>query len=201
MKIVRKIEDINEDCWCRLTEENFNNLRKLGIVTHFNTFNEYTSKNHYKKSDIFYFPKGTLFANWFTGVSAKGSEIKFELEEPKEDPKNSLEQYGFRNTNNVDIEILKVYEINGQKEYIGIVIFKGCIVPMKWDYEGKSLILNWNFHLEPIEYKQRLYTKLNTEGFSPKQKFKVSWTRDMSTSLESTGWRLANNEEIENFKN
>lgn len=197
MKIVRKIEDINEDCWCRLTEENFNNLQKLGIKMCYDTFNEYTSKNNYKKSDIFYFPKGILFANWFTGVSAKGTEIKFELE----DPKNSLEQYGFRNTSNVDIEILKVYEINGQKEYIGIVIFKGCIVPMKWDYKGKSLILSCNFHLEPIEYKQRLYTKLNTEGFSPKQKFKVSWTRDMSAGLESTGWRLANNEEIENFKN
>ena len=50
MKIVRKIEDINEDCWCRLTEENFNNLQKLGIKMCYDTFNEYTSKNNYKKS-------------------------------------------------------------------------------------------------------------------------------------------------------
>jgi len=201
MKIIRKIEDINEDCWCRLTEENFNAVKRLGIKMSYDTFNEYTSKCKYNKSDIFYIPKGIKYANWYLGASARGQEIKFELEEEKSEPKNSLEQYGFKNHNNdYDVEILKVYEINGQKEYVGVIKFLDEIHPTSWDSEGKSLTDDWNFNLEPIEYKQRIYTKPNNEGFLPKQKFKVSWTRDMSSALESTGWRLATNEEIENFK-
>lgn len=201
MKIVRKIEDINEDCWCRLTKENFNAIKKLGIKMSYNSFEEYTEDSAFNGIDIFNICLKVNEAIWDDYPNAKGPEIKFELEEEKSEPKHSLEQYGFKNPNGYDIEILKVYEINGQKEYVGVIIFKDNVFPMKWDYEGKSLADNWNFNLEPIEYKQRIYTKPNNEGFEPKQKFKVSWTRDMSSSLESTGWRLATNEEIERFKN
>lgn len=202
MKIVRKIEDINENCWCRLTEENFNNLKKLGFELYFETFEEYTKNPAFDEEDIFYTNPQHKLVYWdYSKKAVNIPEIKFELEEEKSEPKNSLEQYGFKNPNGYDVEILKVYETNGQKEYVGVIVFKGDIIPMKWDYEGKSLADNWNFNLEPIEYKQRIYTKPNNDGFLPKQKFKVSWTRDMSSALESTGWRLATNEEIENFKN
>ena len=195
MKIVRKIEDINEVCWCRLTEDNFNTIKKLGIKTAYNDIKDYTENPVFEEDDIFclYCDCG-IFANWESKERNRNiPEIKFELKEPK----NSLEQYGFKNPNGYDVEILKVYETNGQKEYVGVI----KIHPTSWDSEGKSLADNWNFNLEPIEYKQRIYTKPNNEGFLPKQKFKVSWTRDMSSSLESTGWRLATNEEIERFKN
>ncbi len=202
MKIVRKIEDINENCWCRLTEENFSNLKKLGFKLNFETFEEYTKNSAFEEEDIFYIDSQCKLVFWdFSKKAVNIPEIKFKLEEEKSESKNSLEQYGFKNPNGYDVEILKVYENNGQKEYVGVIILKDNIFPMKWDYEGKSLTNDWNFNLEPIEYKQRLYTKPNNEGFLPKQKFKVSWTRDMSSSLESTGWRLATNEEIENFKN
>lgn len=200
MKIVRKIEDINENCWCRLTEDNFNAIKKLGLRTAYNSFDDYTKTYEFRPFDIFTFKSGINEAQWNMRQSYKGPEIKFELEEEKSEPKHSLEQYGFKNPNGYDIEILKVYENSGQKEYVGVIIFKNNIFPMKWNFEGKSLTDDWNFNLEPIEYKQRIYTKPNNEGFLPKQKFKVSWTRDMSSALESTGWRLATNEEIENFK-
>lgn len=48
---------------------------------------------------------------------------------------------------------------------------------------------------------KKIYTKLNSPGFNPKQKFKVSWTEKMSKGLEESGWKLATNEEIEGFKN
>lgn len=203
IKIIRKIEDINEDCWCRLTEENFNNLKKLGFELGFETFEGYEKNSVFEEEYIFYIDSQCKLIFWDSSKKAVNvPEIKFELgEEEKSESKNSLEQCGFKNPNGYDIEILKVYENNGQKEYVGVIVFEGDIIPMKWDYEGKSLTDDWNFNLEHIEYKQRLYTKPNNEGFLPKQKFKVSWTRDMSSSLESTGWRLATNEEIEKFKN
>ena len=205
MKLIRKIEDINEDCWCRLTEENLNNLKKLGFQTAFETFEEYAEDSAFNGIDILNICLKVNEAIWDDYPNAKGPEIKFELEEEKSEPKNSLEQYGFKNPNSYDVEILKVYENKGKKEYVGSIILKNSnifeddIIPMKWNSEGKAL-LGLDFNLEPIEYKQRLYTKPNNEGFLPKQKFKVSWTRDMSDSLESTGWRLATNEEIERFK-
>ena len=199
MKLIRKIEDINEDCWCRLTEENLNNLKKLGFQTAFETFEEYAENSAFNGIDILNICLKVNEAIWDDYSNAKGPEIKFELEEEKSEPKNSLEQYGFKNPNSYDVEILKVYENKGKKEYVGSIFFEDDIIPMKWDSEGKALLV-LDFNLEPIEYKQRLYTKPNNEGFLPKQKFKVSWTRDMSDSLESTGWRLATNEEIEGFK-
>ena len=199
MKLIRKIEDINEDCWCRLTEENLNNLKKLGFQTAFETFEEYAEDSAFNGIDILNICLKVNKAIWDDYPNAKGPEIKFELEEEKSEPKNSLEQYGFKNPNSYDVEILKVYENKGKKEYVGSIFFEDDIIPNKWNSEGKALLV-LDFNLEPIEYKQRLYTKPNNEGFLPKQKFKVSWTRDMSDSLESTGWRLATNEEIERFK-
>ena len=198
IKIIRKIENIDENCWCRLTEENFNNLKKLGFELVFETFEGYSKNSVFEEEDIFYIDSQHKLVYWDSSKKATNvPEIKFELGEPK----NSLEQYGFKNPNGYNVEILKVYENNGQKEYVGVIVFKNNIFPMKWNFEGKSLTDDWNFNLESVEYKQRLYTKPNNEGFLPKQKFKVSWTRDMSSSLESTGWRLATNKEIENFKN
>lgn len=49
-------------------------------------------------------------------------------------------------------------------------------------------------------YKQRIYTKPNASGFYPKQKFTISSTEKMSISFEEQGWKLATNDEIENFK-
>ena len=200
IKIIRRIEDINEDCWCRLIEENLNAAKKLGFGLFFETFKEYVENSAFSEDDILNICLKVNEAIWDDCPNAKGSEIKFDLEEEKSEPKSSLEQFGFKNPNDHNIEILKVYENYEQKEYVGVIIFKNNIFPMKWDSEGKSLTDDWDFNLEPIEYKQRLYTKPNNEGFLPKQKFKVSWTRDMSSSLESTGWRLATNEEIEKFK-
>lgn len=205
MKIIRKIEDINEKSWCRLTKENFNNLKKLGIKTLYDSFEEYAEDTAFEEDDVLNISHEANEAIWIGCAYAEGLEIKFELEEEKSEPKNSLEQFGFKNPNSYDVEILKVYENKGKKEYVGSIILKNSnifeddIIPMKWNSEGKAL-LGLDFNLEPIEYKQRIYTKPNNEGFLPKQKFKVSWTRDMSDSLESTGWRLATNEEIERFK-
>lgn len=201
MKIIRKIEDINEDCWCRLTKENFNATKKLGFGLYFETFEEYAENSAFDEDDILNICLKVNEAIWDDWTKAKGLEIKFGLEtEENSEPKNSLEQFGFKNPKGYNVEILKVYENRGKKEYVGSIFFEDDIIPNKWDSEGKAL-LGLDFNLESIEYKQRLYTKPNNEGFLPKQKFKVSWTRDMSSALESTGWRLATNEEIENFKN
>ena len=200
IKIIRKIEDINEECLSRLTEKNFNNLKKLGFKLTFETFERYAESSAFEEEDIFYVTQYKVVYWTYSEKEGIIPELKFELDEPKPEPKNSLEQYGFKNSNGYDVEILKVYENNGQKEYVGVIVLNNNIFPMKWNYEGKSLTDDLDFNLEPIEYKQRLYIKHNTEGFKPEKKFKVSWTRDMSSSLESTGWRLATNEEIENFK-
>ena len=83
MKIVRKIEDINEDCWCRLTEENFNAVKKLGIKMCYNSFDDYSNKREFEETDIFHiYYDEKIYANWEDEyLKCNALEIKFELEE------------------------------------------------------------------------------------------------------------------------
>lgn len=94
------------------------------------------------------------------------------------------------------VEILKIFGGVGFVEYIGTI--NECI-PAKWNAEGVCLIPSEKYNLYK-EYRQRIYTKPNSPGFYPKQKFKISWTEKMSIILENRGWKLATNEQIEGFK-
>lgn len=86
MKIVRSIKDITGDCWCRLTEENFNAIEKLGIKTYHKDIKAYLENPKFEETDIFYLYyhyNGMLYADW-RDESLKcddAPEIKFELEE------------------------------------------------------------------------------------------------------------------------
>ena len=48
-------------------------------------------------------------------------------------------------------------------------------------------------------HKQTIYVKDNSEGFYPKRKLKVSWTKDMNNHLEETGWKKVSKEELLNL--
>ena len=47
--------------------------------------------------------------------------------------------------------------------------------------------------------KQTIYVKDNSEGFYPKRKLKVSWTKDMNKSLEGAGWKKVSKTELLNL--
>lgn len=94
-------------------------------------------------------------------------------------------------------EIFKIFGGIDFVEYIGVV---NDNIPAKWLADGTCVNPGKGYTLYK-EYKQRIYTKLNSLGFNPKQKFKVSWTEKMSIGLEQSGWRLATNNEIQGFKN
>jgi hypothetical protein len=113
--------------------------------------------------------------------------------------------YEFEKPTDFKVELLKAYS----KHIIGqVVTHKGRIYPCAWSFNGKQydsspidIFCQNMFPLKPIkEYQQRIYTKQNVEGFKPTQKFKISWTKDMSRTLEDGGWILATNEEIEALK-
>ena len=107
-----------------------------------------------------------------------------------------VKELGFCNPKSFNIEILKIIGGRNDIEYIGTV---NNNVPAKWNAEGICLNLSSEYNLYK-EYKQRIYTKLNAKEFYPLQKFIVSSTEKMSTTLENQGWRLATNDEIEEFK-
>ena len=198
--IVKRKEDICAGSWCRLTEENLEYVKQLGFKTEYNKFLCYLLNPTYCNDDIFLFGENTVFGEigvyWGTNREGTGPEIIFTLDTDS----SNLSKYGFKNKNNIEIEIVSSHIHEGESIYYGIIKPEGeKIIPSSWDSEGNNMS-NHEYDLEPLNYKQRIYTKPNNPGFLPKQKFKVSWTRDMSSSLEDTGWRLATDEEIEGFK-
>ncbi len=97
MKIVRSIKDITGYCWCRLTEENFNAVKKLGLKTSLNSFEKYSKNPNFEETDIFYIcTDSEMSTDWVSGRYAlRFLEIKFELSEQESntEPKNSLTEY------------------------------------------------------------------------------------------------------------
>ena len=198
--VVKKKEDIFDGSWCRLNKENLEYVKKLGFKTEYDKFENYELNPSYCNDDIFLFEEDNAFneIRVYWGINREGTrhEIIFDLDLDS----NNLNKYGFKNKNNVEIELITSHIHEGESIYYGIIKPEGeKIIPSSWDSEGNNMS-NHKYDLEPLNYKQRIYTKPNNPGFLPKQKFKISWTRDMSSSLEDTGWRLATDEEIEGFK-
>ena len=110
--------------------------------------------------------------------------------------KGNIESLGFLTPETFIAQIFSIYQLTNTTEYIGVV---NKNIPAKWLADGTCVNPGKGYSLYK-EYKQRIYTKLNSFGFNPKQKFKVSWTEKMSIGLEQSGWRLVTNNEIENFK-
>lgn len=191
MKIVKRIEDIQGDMWCRATEVNFNSLIKLGFRSHTEWI--YILTDHeFHESDIFVLQDDARYIKWCSCLAVTGEEISFDLNTSN----SSLLELGFMEPETFKVEILKIYNDSKETEYIGTV---NNSVPAKWNSEGICLNLSSEYNLYK-EYKQKIYTKPNSIGFYPKQKFIISSTEKMSISLEKQGWRLATNEEIEGLK-
>lgn len=188
MKIIRTKEDIQGDMWCRATEENFNALCNLGMIGI--SWDSIVSRSDFMNSDIFFLLENGKYI-WQSDEYKSGIEVQLES---KED--SLVKRFGFIEPETFKFEILKVYNNSKETEYIGTV---NNNVPAKWNSEGICLNLSSEYNLYK-EYKQRIYTKPNSIGFYPKQKFIISSTEKMSTSLEKQGWVLATNDEIENFK-
>lgn len=190
MKIIKSKEDIVGYMWCRATEENFNALKKLGFKSHHEEYEDITNDYEFNDSDIFQLSNFNI--EWRSYGRRAGEEVWFNLE-----TSSRLNPLGFQEPETFKVEILKVYKSDEITEYIGVVNEN---IPAKWNSDGVCLNPSKEYSLFR-EYKQRIYTKDNILGYNPKQKFKISWTEQMSLGLETSGWRLATNEEIENFKN
>lgn len=190
MKIIKTKEDIQGYMWCRATEENFNALEKLGFKSHHEAYEDIANDYEFDDSDIFQLSNFNI--EWRSYEKRAGNEVSFNLEDV-----SILESLGFQEPETFKVEILKVYKSAAITEYIGVV---NDNIPAKWNSDGICTNLSSEFNLYR-EYKQRIYTKDNSSGFFPKQQFKISWTEKMSLGLEQGGWKLATNEEINNFKN
>lgn len=195
MIIVTSKEDIKPGMYCVATESNFNKLKKLGFQLGYNNFENYLNNPTFRNSDIFTF-KYSPIADWEPIVSATSLGL-FEFQFQEETGKFNIQQFGFEEPMNFKAQIFTRYMNFGYIEFIGSV---NGNVPAKWDINGICLNLSSEFNLYK-EYKQRIYTKPNSPGFYPKQKFKISWTEAMSKGLEQSGWKLATNEEIDGLKN
>ena len=195
MKLVKRIEDIQDDMWCRATEENFNVLRKLGLDCGQKVWKEISDDPSFLSTDILFIGENTIYFSWYDYADRSGDEFTFN-QEPQEPQGSLLSRLEFLEPETFKVEILKIFEGVGFVEYIGVVNEN---IPAKWNSDGVCLNPSKGYSLFR-EYKQRIYTKENAPGFNPKQKFKISWTEKMSFGLEKSGWRLATNEEIESFK-
>lgn len=196
MKVVTRLEDINTEIWCFATKENFEFLKSIGIKFHYNAFEEFSNQEDFDNLDVFRFAKSE-YTPYYTGYwcsrnHKQGIQFICELDKTSELIKN----LGFIKPDNFNIEIFKILGTGKNTEYIGII---NNNTPAKWNSEGVCLIPGNTYNLYK-EYKQRIYTKPNTAEFYPRQKFIISSTEKMSTSFEKQGWRLATNEEIEEFK-
>lgn len=189
MKIIKSKEDIVGYMWCRATEENFNALKKLGFKSHHEEYEDITNDYEFNDSDIFQLSNFNI--EWRSYGRRAGEEVWFNLEDV-----SRLNSLGFQEPETFKVEILKVYKSDEITEYIGTI--NEC-TPAKWNSEGICLIPSEKYNLYKA-YKQKIYTKPNSHGFYPKQKFTISSTEKMSTSLEKQGWKLATNEQIESFK-
>ena len=206
MKIVKTKEDITSKIWCRATEENFNALKKFGLDSYHSDWEYISDEHNFLDTDILFIGADVSYFSWYDDYSAKlGEEFVFNISSKEESEEESdesltyrgnLESLGFLTPETFNVQIFSIYKSANVTEYIGVV---NKNIPAKWDIDGVCLNPGKGYSLYK-EYKQKIYTKLNSSGFNPKQKFKVSWTEKMSIGLEQSGWRLVTNEEIENFK-
>ena len=193
MIIVKSKEDIKPGMYCKLTEENYEKVKELGFEVAYNTFERFLKNPTYKPTDVFsFYITNVGFASWESARYDTNNEFQFQEE---------ISQFDVRNAGFIEPEAFKAqifirYMTKTHCEYIGAV---NGNIPAKWDPNGVCLNPSKGYNLLK-EYKQRIYTKLNSPEFFPKQKFKISWTEAMSKSLEQSGWVLATNEEIEGFK-
>ncbi len=196
MKIIKYREDIVDGMWCRATEENFNALKNLGFDSWFHTWNEHTIEANFSETDVFLVNNKTNYIRWL-GYNVVESRDEFTFNQESQEPQGSLFiGTEFLEPETFKVEILKIFGGVGFVEYIGTI--NEC-TPAKWNSEGICLIHSEKYNLYKA-YKQKIYTKPNSHGFYPKQKFTISSTEKMSTSLEKQGWKLATNEQIESFK-
>lgn len=199
MKIIKTIktkEDLKgESLWCYATRENYEALKTLGITGfYYETFDGYKMGDDYKSTDVFCFSTSSNVC-WCSYENREGDEITFDDSITNQKLSN-VESFGFQEPQTFSAQILKVYNSKEITEYIG------CInnnTPAKWSFDGTCIFPGNTYSLFK-EYKQRIYTKENSPRFSPKQKYKFSWTEKMSLQLEQSGWRRVTNEEIESFK-
>lgn len=199
MKIVKRIEDIQGDMWCYATRENYYALKTLGYKSSIIfSWSDIINHESYKSDDIFLFNTSGNFG-WYELLYKQGIEVSFDLKNgaEKESSPNITDLFlnKFVYPDNFNIEIFKILGTGKNIEYIGIV----NNIPAKWDFNGVCVNPSKSYSLYR-EYKQRIYTKPNTAEFHPKQKFIISSTEKMSSTLEKQGWRLATNDEIEEFK-
>ena len=206
MKIVRTKEDISKNIWCKATEENFNALKKLGLCSYHSDWENISNEHNFLDTDILSIREEVNWFAWYDYVDRLGNEefvldisLKEECNIFEESliHKDNLEALGFLTPETFNARIFSIYKSDKTTEYIGVV---NKNIPAKWLADGTCVNPSKGYTLYK-EYKQKIYTKLNSPGFSPKQKFKVSWTEKMSISLEQSGWKLATNEEIDGFKN
>lgn len=197
MKIIKTAEDLlHRDFWCYATRENYDALQKLGITEFcYESFDVYIEHLDYVANDVFNLlaKDGLEEVHWYSYMNRVGEEFSFDVNVKS---LANTEDFEFQEPVGFTVEILKVYKSVETTEYIGVI---NDNIPAKWNVEGVCLYPSIAYNLYR-EYKQRIYTKLNTPGFFPKQKFKISWTEKMSQGLEQSGWKLATNEEIDVFK-
>ena len=194
MKIVRTKEDITKNTWCRATEENFNALKKFGLDSSHSDWEYISDAYNFLDTDILFIGEEVNYFVWFDYDDKIGEE--FVLEESLIH-RGNIESLGFLTPETFIAQIFSIYQLTNTTEYIGVV---NKNIPAKWLADGTCVNPGKGYTLYK-EYKQKIYTKLNSSGFNPKQKFKVSWTEKMSIGLEQSGWRLATNEEIQGFEN
>lgn len=199
MKIIKTAEDLlNGDFWCYATRENYDALQELGITKFcYESFEEYIDSPIKQYNDVFNLLSDESLeeVHWYDYEHRRGEKFGFDFNTDIQKSSN-LEDYGFQEPDSFTVEILKVFKSDESTEYIGVI---NDNIPAKWNSEGECLYPSSVYNLYR-EYKQRIYTKQNTPGFFPKQKFKISWTEKMSLGLEQSGWKLATNEEIDLFK-
>mgnify|MGYP003588003449 CR=1 FL=1 len=201
MKIIKSKEDITKNTWCRATEENFNYLKKLGLSGYHGDWESISDEHNFLDTDILLIGEEVSYFAWYDYASRDGDEFVFDisLKEESEESllyKGNLESLGFLTPETFNARIFSIYNSANETEYIGVV---NKNIPAKWVSDGTCVNPSKGYTLYK-EYKQKIYTKLNSSGLKPKQRFKISLSEMMSLGLEQSGWRLATNEEIENFK-
>ena len=204
MKIVKTKEDITKNTWCRATEENFNYLKKLGLssYSYHSDWESISDEHNFLDTDILLIGEEVSYFAWHDYVDGLWCEefvLDILLKEESEESllyKGNLESLGFLTPETFNARIFSIYNSANETEYIGVV---NKNIPAKWVSDGTCVNPSKGYTLYK-EYKQKIYTKLNSSGLKPKQRFKISWSEMMSLGLEQSGWRLATNEEIENFK-
>lgn len=191
--------DLPDNCFCDTNQQNFDRLVVLGFnfvgfrTGVINSFKQLSDRVTLRIDDVFQMnPNDRSFYLCGHNIAA-GTKINFFKKESEEQspPTIFIKPVGF------NIEILKEIKTNNGLEYYGLVYDNDVTIIVTWNETGECCYKKYSLHKE---YKQTMFTKLNSEGFYPSRKFKFSWTADMSKHLEESGWRRATDEEIEGFK-